>query len=406
MSSSVAPAFGQSSRHFPSVPARILALLLAAFATGISGWISIIAGTERGGATSERVAWAAVGLVLLLGAHLIPALMRGSAFHVRVAATLLWLVCMLSTGYGHATFFLAAQRHAGDVRAALVQQNMPAAVAAPSGRTPDAIARDQARVTHALSVARATHCSVHCELLDIRRESLAAQLVALGTEATEAHRREQATDRETAAREALKARADLARNDPVTARVADVLGVQRGTIDLVIALAIGWLLEGVACLGWMIALVSEARIASNPEDASVPSSNAAVIASSASVTPSLARPEGAVAVTTAHNGPVTASDETGTTGNVRSERRMNSVANAELVQLTSAIADGRVRPTVKDIRRFMQCSQAKAMRLRHQFLAVAGEPSQDRPLLEATRTDFTPARPRLVHPFSDQSQAA
>lgn len=405
MNSSVVPAFGQSSRHHPSVPSRVLALVLATFATGISAWISIIAGSERGGATSERVAWAAVGLVLLLGAHLIPAFTKGSALPVRVVAMLLWLVCMLSTGYGHATFFLSAQRHAGEVRATLVQQEMPP-IAAPMGRAPDAIARDEARVTRALLLARSTHCTAHCEALDVRRESLAAQLAALGAEANEARRREAAADRDTAAREALKARADLARNDPVTARVADTLGMHRDMVDLVTALAFGWLLEGVACLGWMVALANPVRTSGNPEDAAVSSSNAKVIASSASVVASLAASEAAVAVDTEHEDLGTGSDAAGTMGSAGSERRLNSVVNAELVQLTGAIADGRVRPTVKDIRRFMQCSQAKAMRLRHQFLAIASDGSRDRALPEAPRVGVTPARPRLVHSFADQSQAA
>ena len=404
MSNTAAPGFRQPSHRFPSFSVRIPAFLLAVLATGISAWISIIAGIERGGAASERLAWAAVGLVLLLGAHLIPALTHGATLHVRCTAVLLWLVCMVSTGYGHATFFLAAQRHAGEARAAQVQRDLPAVPALP-GRAPDAIAREQARVTRALLVARSTHCTVRCESLDIRRESLAAQLAALGTEANEARRREEAADREIAARDALNAKADAARNDPVTSRVADVLGAPRGTIDLVFALSMGWLLEGVACLGWMIALSGPSRISSSAEDVSVSSSNAALLAGS---TPLRASPaEGGTAVEDEHGYRVEVTGshaiQTGSSG--RTDHRMHSVVNSELVQLTSAIADGRVRPTVKEIRRFMQCSQAKAMRLRHQFLEVAGEP-QDGLRLAASGAGVGSVKPRLVHSFAEQPQAA
>lgn len=404
MSSSAVPAFRHSSRHFFYVPTRVPALLLAASATGISAWISIIAGAERGGATSERVAWAAVGLVLLLGAHLIPALVRGSALNVRSAAMLLWLVCMASTGYGHATFFLAAQRHAGEVRAARVQQNLPA-VASPSGRAPDIIARDQVRVTRALLEARSAHCNARCESLAVRRETLAAQLAALGTEADEARRREQTADREAAARDAMQARADFARNDPVTSRIADVLGARRATVDLVVALATGLLLEAVACLGWMVAL-GDPGTGSSEEAAMASPGNAAFVAGNARSGAGMEAPAPVSQPGTGYNVAVTPRDATGTTGNVHSTPCTAGVAGAELVQLTGAIADGRVRPTVKDIRRFMHCSQAKAMRLRRQFLEVAHW-SPDSEQRAAARTGAAAVRPRLVHCLAaDQSQAA
>ncbi|MBN3815176.1 hypothetical protein G3N57_00500, partial [Paraburkholderia sp. Se-20369] len=81
----------------------------------------MVAGVERGGTSGERFAWAAVALVVLFAAHLLPALTRGERLPVKVPAALLWLICMAGTGYGHATFFLAAQQHAGAQRAAAVE---------------------------------------------------------------------------------------------------------------------------------------------------------------------------------------------------------------------------------------------------------------------------------------------
>ncbi|WP_413216067.1 hypothetical protein [Paraburkholderia kururiensis] len=245
-----------------------------------------------------------------------------------------------------------------------------------------------------------------CESLGVRRESLAAQLAALGAEADEARRREQAADGEAAARDAMQARADLARNDPVTSRIADVLGVPRATVDLVVALAMGWLLEAVACLGWVVALVNPAGAGSSAEAPMVSRGNAALVAGNARSGAGMAAPVAVSAPGTGNNVGVTPRDATGTAGNVRSDRCAAGVASAELVQLAGAIADGRVRPTVKDIRRFMQCSQAKAMRLRHQFLEVAHW-SPDGEQRAVSRTGAAAVRPRLVHCLAAaQSQAA
>jgi len=242
---------------------------------------------------------------MLLGAHLIPALTRGTAARARIPALLLWLVCMFSTGYGHATFFLAAQRHAGEARAAAVQRS--ASLDSPpstAGRSRDAIARDQARVTQALAAAQAQRCTQRCDTLTLRRKDLSAQLAALRVEADEAQRREQDADRAIAARDRLQAREDLARADPVTARAAALLHVQRDSLDLIMALGFGWMLESVACLGWTLGLQQPA-----PQSArliaTVTAGHAGQAAGSAAVTPASPLQETAVAGDTGSNVPVT-----------------------------------------------------------------------------------------------------
>lgn len=57
-------------------PARIVAVLLALSATGISAALSIVSASERGGWAVERAIWIGVSLVLLTGAHCLPALSR------------------------------------------------------------------------------------------------------------------------------------------------------------------------------------------------------------------------------------------------------------------------------------------------------------------------------------------
>ncbi|WP_278500182.1 hypothetical protein [Paraburkholderia fungorum] len=363
-----------------------------------------MAGTERGGLQSERLAWTAVGIVLLLGAHLIPALTRGAAARVRVPALLLWLVCMLSTGYGHATFFLAAQRHAGDARAAAVQRSADL-VSPPSmaGRSPDVIARDQARVTQALAAAQAQRCTQRCDALTLRRKDLSAQLAALHVEAAEAQRREQAADRALAARDRLQAREDLARADPVTARAAGLLHVQRDSLDLMMALCFGWMIEAVACLSWMLGLPQPAPKSVHAGE-TVTAGHAGQASGSATVTQVSPPQKTAVAVDTGSNAPVTGgSDNAPAHGNRPHGDYPYRGPNAELLKLTGAITSGAVRPTVKDIRRFMQCSQQRAMQLRRQFLELAGTTGAVTPPAAAGDDAW---RPRLVHAASPRTQAA
>ncbi|EEE07321.1 TPA: hypothetical protein U2Q23_005930 [Burkholderia multivorans] len=207
---------------------------------------------ERGGTTGERFAWAAVALVVLLAAHLLPALTRNETLQIKLIALALWLVCILGTTYGHATFFLEAQQHAGAQRAATLQAELPSAPTRPVAvRGRDVIARDQARVAQQLAAARAERCAASCAALAARREALSAKLAALATEAEVAKRAELAADRAEEERQMLNARLDKARLDPVTSRVAQFLQLPHDVVDLTIALVFGLLLECVACIGWL-----------------------------------------------------------------------------------------------------------------------------------------------------------
>ncbi|NTY41723.1 hypothetical protein [Burkholderia diffusa] len=218
-------------------------------------------------------------------------------------------------------------------------------------------------------------CVKHCEALAVRRASLAAQLDALAVEAAEARRREQQADHTAAEHAQLQNREALARTDPVTARAATQLNLPRDTLDLLIALTFGWLLEAVACLGWLLALLP-ARDASHAFEASVTESNdwsgtshhPVTTAPEPSGPPGLDVIGGRVIILAGH---VTGADSSG--ASLRDV--VTHAPNAELLQLTSAITDGRVRPTVKEIRRFLQCSPDNATRLRRQFLEVAGHTS-------------------------------
>lgn len=80
------------------------AFALAVAATSTAVTLSILSGWQRGGTLPERLVWVAIGLVLVVTAHLLPALARPSTAPLRFVAAGLWLGCMGASVYGHATF--------------------------------------------------------------------------------------------------------------------------------------------------------------------------------------------------------------------------------------------------------------------------------------------------------------
>jgi hypothetical protein len=275
-----------------------------------------MAGWQRGGFLAERVLWIAVGVVLVVAAHLLPALIRSHGWRVRLVGVLLWIGCMAATCYGHAVFFLLAQKHAGEVRAAAV----PAAVT--TGRNPAVIAADRASVVSRLARVTERRCAEPCPSLRIERATLAARLDAIDVEATEAKRQEAAQDRAEVARAA-------AVTDPVTGTLT-AFGIPSGRVDLLAGLAFAAVLEAVACFCWLLAL--------RPVESLKPNTGAPV-------TPVTAPRN---AVTEAETAPETTIDD--------------------VTRVAAAIADGRLRGTVTEIRKYLGCSQSRAATVRKQIV--------------------------------------
>ncbi|WP_429266594.1 hypothetical protein [Paraburkholderia sp. EB58] len=291
--------------------------------------MSVLAGWQRGGELPERFVWVAIGVVLIGGAHLLPALCRSSPWTVRSVGGLLWVACMTTACFGHATFFVLAQQHAGERRASLVPV---VSYAVPAGRSLTAIMTDRARVIRQLAVADSQHCERGCPTIRVRRVALAARLDALNAEADDVQRQQTADDRRVGQRDALTV-------DPVTAKLAVVLGTTVSRVDLLSALAFAAVLEGVACLLWSLAL----------------------------------RPPQPVVVTSAVIDTTTASHASVASGHSVVDTPVTP-AETEVTRLARAIADGGVRATVSDIRRHLGCSQAKATALRRQLAEQASTP--------------------------------
>jgi hypothetical protein len=331
------------------------AFALAIGATGTAVSLSVLAGLQRGGTLPERGVWIALGIVLVVSAHLLPALTRGASAVVRSVGGVLWLACFVAVCYGHAGFFLLAQRHAGEVRASTVA----ASPAVTNVRSLTVVMAERAAVIAQLTAIDARRCAGDCRTLDGRRTTLTAKLDALDAEAEDLRRIEAGRDRVTTQRDALLA-------DPVTSRLAALLGTTTARVDLLSGLAFAAVLEGVACLLWTVALrqsplsvpvtaatgltalevtpVADGPVASEPEVTAVTANHGSDAASHDSVGVSHASPDDPVTL-------LPVADST----------------DDDVARLALEVAAGFVRPTVADIRRHLNCSQARAVVLRRQL---------------------------------------
>ncbi|WP_430228058.1 hypothetical protein [Paraburkholderia tropica] len=310
-----------------------------------------MAGWQRGGFLAERVLWIAVGVVLVVAAHLLPALVRAHGWRVRAVGALLWIGCIAATCYGHAVFFLMAQKHAGELRAAAV----PAVTA--KGRGMTEIARDRADAVTRLARTNARRCVAPCPNLIADRTAAAARLDALDVERDEARRAEAAQDRVVAERAAALA-------DPVTGALT-AFGVTAPRAELVTGLAFAGVLEAVACFAWLLALrpadVTRA-VTESPVTPAHQGGNAVAVASATTggnaVAPVMTIVESPDAVAPMLDLPVVeqAADES------HEEKIRRFVVTAQ-----TEIAAGVLRPTVTEIQKRFRCRQSIASAVRKQL---------------------------------------
>ncbi|WP_186057098.1 hypothetical protein [Burkholderia gladioli] len=346
-------------------------LVLATLATTTALSLSILAGWQRGGTLPERLIWIAIGTVLVTSAHLLPALIRDAPLVIRTVGSVLWGTCLVTACFGHTVFFTFAQQHAGELRASTV----PVTSVPPSTRSLTAVMSERATVTAQLAAANTRYCVGHCVTLKEQRVTLGARIDALNAEAGEIHRQQVAMDRVTARHDALLV-------DPVTSRLAALLGTTATRVDLLTGLAFAAVLEGVACLLWTVALRSpvpiETGVASSAVTvtSTVPPPGVVPVTNAADMTPSKVVP-----VTTSHDdGTVSCSSTTPShDSTIRSHAprddpipplRVATPIDDHLSRLGRDVAAGLVRPTVADIRLHLGCSQAKALALRRRLVEL------------------------------------
>lgn len=323
------------------MPMRAYPALLAVAATVTAACLSIMAGWQRGGFLAERVLWIAVGVVLVVAAHLLPALCRPHGWRVRAVGALLWIGCIAATCYGHAVFFLMAQKHAGEMRAAAVP------VVTAHGRDLSVIARDRADVVTRLARATARRCVEPCPALRVERIALAAKQDTLDAEKAEALRVEAAQDRAAAERTAALA-------DPVTGALT-AFGLPAARADLFAGLAFAGVLEAVACFAWLLAL-RPAAVTEIAVTAATQGSNADAVTTVTPASNAAAPVAEPVAVESAPvlSLPVVEQHD-------------------DVTRVMTAVADGQLRATVTEIRKFLGCSQSRAAAVRRQLESTSSQ---------------------------------
>ncbi|MFM0268242.1 hypothetical protein [Paraburkholderia sediminicola] len=324
----------RGERNGMTMPMKAPPALLALAATITAACLSVLAGWQRGGLLAERALLVCVGVVLVVAAHLLPALCRPHGWRIRALGMVLWIGCMAATCYGHAVFFVVAQKHAGDVRAAVVP------VGSVPSRNLAEIASDRAGVVARLARVIERKCGDRCSAVRIERATLNARLAALDAESAEVTRHELAFDRADAERAAAKA-------DPV-AGLLTTFGVSASRVDLIAGLAFAAVLEGVACFCWLLALWPAEALAK-------------------AVTKALGTNDvlPVTQVTSARTGVASGGNAV-----TKLAKTSNSPAGEPADDLTcvlAAIRDGTLRGTVTEIRKHLGCSQAKAAALRKQL---------------------------------------
>ncbi|HDR9076382.1 TPA: hypothetical protein QDA97_005203 [Burkholderia vietnamiensis] len=322
---------------------KLVCLALALLATVTSIGIAVLSGWQRGSGLAEKIVCIALGVMAVFGLHLLPALARGKALALRGVARALCVASFAVVLYGQAEFFLFAQQHAGTRRAAAVP---PAALlpgtAVTATRNLTAIAQDQETVRDDLAKINARRCDTGCAWLHMRHDVLAAKLDSLTTEAREARRQEDERDRLAMMADRADRLRDSLRDDPVTARLSVVMGVDQAKLDLLLALFCACVLDGLGSLCWyLIAARSRADAVADIE--------------SVAMTDDTSRLELAPVI----EEPIRATD-----------RHATDDADERLAQLVRAVAAGELRPTVDGIRQYFRCSQKDAIRLRRQYQAL------------------------------------
>lgn len=337
---------------------RRWAFVLAVTATSTALCVSVLAGWQRGGSLAERLVLVAIGLVLVTSAHLLPALLRGAPVPVRYTGRALWAACLVAVCFGHAQFFVLAQQHVGEQRASTVQP-----VQSPSsGRSLMVVMAERATTTARLAAANARYCAGNCATLEARRVTLAARLDALNAEADELRRAQLERDRATARRDALLA-------DPVTSRLAALLGTTVARVDVLSALTFAAVLEGIACLLWTVALRP-------PLPARLPVATGGMPPTVAAVTEATDATQHAVAPVVTSHADKTVSPKDVSPGHDDATSRhaprddpvtplpIVDPVDDDLTLLARDVSAGLLRPTVVGIRRHLGCSQARATTLR------------------------------------------
>ena len=346
---------------FGKIGMALFVTVVAIMMTGVAAW-------DRGGNDLDRALMVALSVVIVLAVHLLPAISR------RSIAWVVWAGCLLCAIYGHLTFLVhsnqRASQHLSEVSTLTVGTENQIKAAR------EALAEITARPMAVVAAERA-----NTKDLRIRH--------ALNIELSQAQKAQQIRD------DLRKLESDSTQAkvngavDPVTQKVAEVLGVTEAQVSVVIGLTLALLLELIGAVLWFEALRGEpekvmAAAGGSNEEIGVtqpvtkivtPAVTQSVTKSKSSATRKIVTPV-TPAVTQESNDDATLITQSVTTESITPVTFENQkVSNAtqfqesnkedsEFESLKLAIQTGQAKSTVSGIREFLGCSQTKAMELR------------------------------------------
>lgn len=288
---------------------RTLTLALAAAVLLVAVGMAAVGAWGRGFDLMDKALMVALACAVVAAVHLLPALCRS------LAVWPLWLACFVVAVHGHAGFLLqagekvATARHAPQAQALIEQREAIG----------QALANIKARPVAVVAALLAR------DLTPERRQAL--QLELIESQKAAALRDELVT--------LAQKRADDAGHggvtDPVTKGISAVTGLSVQAVKLAVAMVTAALLELVGVVLWRAAL--------RPEPVAQPDPVAPVAAQAVNVA------HAPVMEATAQPEPIQAPAD-------------------PVAMLREAVARGEVALSVRDIRRFLSCSQARASELR------------------------------------------
>lgn len=316
-----------NSGRLPPRCTMIIGWVFAVLTTSLSVVIAGIVGGQRGGTQTLSLIGASLAILIVLGAHLLPALHHALTSLYKALAVPVWMLCMALAIYGHAGFFLYSQQQAGAKR--VIDVSPPQELRQPKRGLPAILAekaevqKAQARFKAALSKAVKEGCLDNCAELRVRLEGLNGRHAVLAAEAEEVRRL-------NAAQDALVARQQRASEDLVAFAIRQSLGVPPEQTNLVIAMGIAIVLEMVACLCWGLVLAPRQAVTGLLSQSVVEPVMQVVMEPEASTE------------TPARAGEVTEYEP-------------------EVTRVMEAVAGGLMpKPTVEGVRKLLQCGSAKA----------------------------------------------
>lgn len=334
-------------------------LLLALGATSLSLSVAAMVGWQRGGTLAEQTLLAAVGVMAVLGAHLLLPLCRvlSAVIATRLVGVFLWLACLVYAATSHADFFIEMQAQRAEHRVAAMESSTLSAIPVVK-RSLSAILEEQAAVRSKWMQTRSAQgtCEARCESLKIRVIALKDRVTALEAEEEEARRWQVTQDQIQQRRQAL-------RDDPVTSRLERDFGVTPAVSGAVTVLPIAAILEGLGALCWCLALQGRARLVTGVGTGALTIRVTTPVAGQ--VTQTADGPADASPMTEPLVPVVTTSVELQPDEDAAAGSRHDDAPELRGVQALAAkvwveIQQGQVRPTVSGIRAHLGIAQQQA----------------------------------------------